>query len=130
MAGYIILLYIHVYHKWRSCDVWFLKDKVQQTDVLSFRAIFCPFSSLTTRKIKILKLKKAPGDIIILHICTINDSHMMYGSWDMERNRQFFVILDRLLPFYPSFYGPRKSKFWKSEKNTWKYYHFTSMYHK
>ena len=25
----IILLYIHVYHQWRSYDVWFLKYKVQ-----------------------------------------------------------------------------------------------------
>ena len=24
--------------------------------------------------------KKLPGDIIILHICNINDNHMMYGS--------------------------------------------------
>ena len=23
-------------------------------------------------------------------------------------------------------YGPRKSKFWKNEKNTWRYYHFTN----
>ena len=53
----------------------------------SFWAIFCLFSPLTTRKIKILKLKKTPGDII-LHFCTINDNHMMYGSWDMEYNRQ------------------------------------------
>ena len=26
------------------------------------------------------KLKKPPGDIITLHMCTINDNHMMYGS--------------------------------------------------
>ena len=24
-------------------------------------------------------LKKTPGDIIIFHMCTINDNHMMYG---------------------------------------------------
>ena len=28
----IILSYIHVYHKWRSCIIWFLKCKVQQTE--------------------------------------------------------------------------------------------------
>ena len=27
-----------------------------------------------------------PGDII-LHMCTITDNHMMYGSWDMEQGR-------------------------------------------
>ena len=27
-----------------------------------------------------------PGDII-LHMCTINENHMMNGSWDMKRDR-------------------------------------------
>ena len=41
---------------------------------------------------------KIAGDIIILHMCNINDNHMMYGSWDTERDGQnFFVILDRFL---------------------------------
>ena len=26
------------------------------------------------------KIKKTPGDIMILHRCTINNNHMMYGS--------------------------------------------------
>ena len=69
---------------------------------LSFWAILCPFCPLTTWKIKILKLKKTSCDIIILHICTINDNHMMYGSWDIECNREnFFVILDHFFLFYP-----------------------------
>ena len=49
----------------------------------SFWTIFCPFISnpITTQRIKILKRKKkTPGDIIILHKCTINDNHMIYGS--------------------------------------------------
>ena len=59
---------------------------------LSFRTIFCRFTPLTTRKIKILKKWKNYLEIyIILHMCTINDSHMMYGSWDMECNRQNFL---------------------------------------
>ena len=47
---------------------------------LSFWTIFCPFTPPTTRKVKILKKAKNTGDIIILHMCTINDNHMMYGS--------------------------------------------------
>ena len=39
------------------------------------------------------KMKKAPGDIIILHKSTINDNHMMYGSWDMKRDWQMFLSL-------------------------------------
>ena len=42
---------------------------------------FLPFTTLTTQKDKILKKKnkKAPGDIILLKIRTINRDHMMYG---------------------------------------------------
>ena len=58
---------------------------------MSFWVIFCHFSTLATWKIKFLKLKKAPGDIIIWHICTIHENHMMYVSWDMEHNRQNFL---------------------------------------
>ena len=81
-----------MYHKWLSYDVWFLRYWVQQTDFfLSFWAIFCPFTPIT-QKIKILnKDEKRPGDIIILHMCTINENHMMYGYWDMECDRMNFL---------------------------------------
>ena len=36
-------------------------------------------------KKKIEKMKKLAGDIIILHTCTINNNHLIYGSWDIER---------------------------------------------
>ena len=95
--------------------------------------VFChfgpilPFYSLTTQKIKILKMKKTPGDIIIFHTCTINENHMMYGVWFLRygvQKTEFFVILDCFLPFYPP-----KSKFWKNEKSAWRY-HFTLVYQK
>ena len=41
---------------------------------------FGPFTPLTTRKIKILKKWKKPGDIIILDMSMINDNQMVYGS--------------------------------------------------
>ena len=41
-----------------------------------------------------------PGDIIILYMCTINDNHMMYGSWDMERNGHNFLSFWTLFYFY------------------------------
>ena len=66
---------------------------------LSFWAMLCPFNPLTTWKIEILKkFKKTHGDIIILHMRTINGNHMMYGSWNMECNRHKF------LSFWTSFY--------------------------
>ena len=51
-----------------------------------FCTIFCPFTPLTAQKIKIFKnMKKTPGDIIILHMCTKNYDQMMHGSCDMVR---------------------------------------------
>ena len=46
-----------------------------------FFSSFCPFTPLITLKIKIFKkLKKAPGDIIILQTHNINDNHIIYSS--------------------------------------------------
>ena len=36
------------------------------------------------------KMKKTPRDVIILQMCTKNQDHMMYASWDMEYNRHIF----------------------------------------
>ena len=96
---------------------------------LSFWDILCRFSPLTTWKIKILILKKTPGDIIILHICTINDNHMMYGSWDKEHNRHNFLSFWTIFcPFTTLWtHGLRKSKLKKNGKNTWRHYHFTNI---
>ena len=93
-----------MYHKWRSYNVWFLRYKVQQS-FLPFWVIFCPLINLTTWKIKILKkIKKISGEIIILHLCT------RHGVQQTE----FFVILDHLLPFYPS--NPENQIFTTMEK--------------
>ena len=83
-----------IYGSWNiSCD---------RQNFSSFWAIFCPFSPLTTWKIKILTLKKTPADIIILHICNINDNHMMYGSWDMGCDRHNFLSFWTIFcPFTP-----------------------------
>ena len=56
-----------------TMSICFLRYGVWQTQLL-FWTIFCPFTPLTTKKIKILKkLKKTPTYTIILQKCTIND---------------------------------------------------------
>ena len=84
----IIVLHKHVYHKWRSYNMWFLKYEVQQTEFFVILGNFLPFYLLTT---KFWKNEKTLGDIIILRMCTIHDNHMMYGFWDMERDGQYFL---------------------------------------
>ena len=68
-------------------EIWSATDKN-----LLFWTIFCPFTPLTTQKIKILKKnekkkkkkktkkKKKKLEDIIIHMCIINENHMMYGS--------------------------------------------------
>ena len=84
--------FTHLHHKWLSYDVWFLRYGAQQTQFFVILDCFCPITPLATQKLKILKKwKKTPSDIIILHMCTRNDNHMMYGSWDMELDWHNFL---------------------------------------
>ena len=54
----------------------------------SFWPIFCPFCPPNSPKNQnLIKKKKTPGDIIILHKCTKNRDHMLHCSWDMVRDR-------------------------------------------
>ena len=82
---------------------------------LSFWAIFLPFQPLDKLENQNFNIeKKIPGDIIILHIWTINDNHMMYGSWDREHDRHKFLSFWTIFcPFTPLW---KKIKIWKKRK--------------
>ena len=100
MPGDIIILHLcatnydhMIYGSW---DI-----KRYRHNFLSFWTIFCPFTPLTTKKIKILKKWKKLLEVNILHMSTINKNHM-YDSWDMERNRHiFFSFWTIFCPFTP-----------------------------
>ena len=99
-------------------DSW----KVKRNRILSFWAIFSPFTPVTTQKIKIWKNEKMRVDIIIiLHKHNKNHDHMLYCSWDMMHDRCYFLL----------FYQPKnlKEKI-KKKKNGWRYYHLTRVYQK
>ena len=65
----------------RSYDVWFLRYGARQTDAFVILGHFLTFDLCNNPKNKNFeKMKKMPGYIIILHLCIINDNHMMYGS--------------------------------------------------
>ena len=69
----------------------------------SFRAIFCPFTTQTAQNMIISKKwKQMPGDIIILHMSTINQDHMLYGSWDVKCKGKSFTSFCTFLLFDPS----------------------------
>ena len=63
-------------------------------------------------------MKKFAGDIIILHMCTKNHNHLMYGSWDMECDRQKFLSLWTVFWRFSPFSGlwTQKIKIFKKKK--------------
>ena len=95
--------FTHLHHKWQSYDVWFLGYGAQQTyNFLSFWTIFCTYTPYGPITSKFWKNEKIPEDIIILQMYTIDDSYMMYGSWDMEcKSQNFLSFWTVFLPFYP-----------------------------
>ena len=105
------------------CSMW-------QTDFFVILDCFLHFYPRKDQKNKIFeKILKNPGDIIILHICTTTDNHIMYGSWYIKCNRQNFLLLWTVFcPFTPL--TTKKSKFWKTEKSPWNYHYFTQVYQK
>ena len=72
-----------------------------------------------------LKMKKMDGYIILLHMCTINEDHMIYDFRNIRCNRQ------NLLSFWAIF-CPCPFTLLTTQKinsfkkwNAWRYYHFT-----
>ena len=112
----IIILHLHTTND-DHMDVWFLRYGAQETDFFLISEYFCPFALLTTWKIKILKKwKKTLGDITVLHMCTINENHRMYVSWDMEHDRHnCFSFWTIFCPFTPL--TSQKTKILKKWKN-------------
>ena len=113
--------------------IWFLRYQARWTELFVISDLFFALLPVPCNNLKnqyFEKMKTKLRDIIILHMFTTNDNHMIYGSWDMERDRGFFVIFNHFLHSYPHPLTTQKSKFWKNEKTTLRYYHFTHAYPK
>ena len=92
-------------------EIWSATDRIFCHFGLFFALL--PFKNPENQNFE--NMKKMLVDNIILHICTINANHMVYVSWDMEHDRQFFLILDHLFPFYP-LNNPENQNFEKLKK--------------
>ena len=91
------------------------------------RQIFChlgPFllfyACNSPKNENITKIKKTPGDIIILHKCTKNHDHKLYCFWDMAHGRcnvyfSFWTIFCCFTPPPPPLTA-RKMKISKQKK--------------
>ena len=120
--GDIMILHLHIindimYHSW---------DMECNRHNFLFWTIFCPLTSLTSWKITILKkwkkcleklsFQKSVPKMTITW-CMIPE---IWSATDIlfRHLRAFFALLQ-----------PKRSKFWKNEKSTWRYY-FMHDYHK
>ena len=85
-------------------EVWFLRYKVRQTEFSVILSHFPPSTALpfnNPENKNFEKLKKASGDVIILHMRTKNHNHMMHipdiwGGTDIT-----FCYFGPFLPFTP-----------------------------
>ena len=59
-------------------EIWSTRDITFCHSGLCFALL--PFYPMDPENQNFQKMEKKPEDIIILQTCTINDSHMMYGS--------------------------------------------------
>ena len=119
-----------MYHKWQSCDVWFLKYGARQTELFIILDYFLPFYP-SNKEQKTNKQTNTLGDIIFLHMCTINENHMICGFWNMGHNWQKFLSFWTIVcPFTPlTSWTIKIMRKLKKNKHTWRYYHFTHVYH-
>ena len=72
------------------------------------------------------KMKKIPGDVIILHKYTTNFYHMVYCSWNRTHDRCncYFSFWAFFCPFTLLTCLENKN-FKKMKKKPWRYHHFT-----
>ena len=129
-----MLRYLFITCVTRTTIIWGTVPEIQSEKHIFFLILghFLSFTQLLTPKIKLWKkYKKTPGNIIFLHMCTMNEDHMMYGSWDIRQDGynfwSFWTIFFLLTP--PPPLTTQKIKFWKNENNSWRYHYVTLLCH-
>ena len=111
--------FTYVYQKSRSYGVCFLRYGARQTQffvILDYYLLFYFPSNPENQNLE--KIEKLREDFIILLMRTINENHMMYGSWDMECDVQ------NLLSFWTISWPFNTLATWK----IWRCHHFLYVY--
>ena len=73
--------FTQVYQKSQPYEVWFLRYRVRQAKKKLFWDIFCPFTPLTTQKIKILKKWKKHPEMVYQKSWSGDVCFLRYGVW-------------------------------------------------
>ena len=124
-----------MYQKLWSYAILFLRyGRVTDLIIFHFGLFFALLPPEPPKKTKYKKKKKkkhthTPGDII-LHMCAKNHDHMLYCYWDMAcgRYNSYFSFWAIICPF--NRLTAQKINFYETEKNAWRYHHFTYVYQK
>ena len=105
--------------------------KRKEQNIFVILADFLLFYSIKNpNNLNIKKMKKPPGNMIILHKCTKNHDYMLYCSWDMTRDgcNFYFFSLEYFLFLY-TLPCPKNQSLYKNEKS-YRRYRFTHVYQK
>ena len=93
-------------------EIWHVMDV---NVIFHFGLYFSLYHPNSPKNENFKKMKKTPGDIIILHNCTKNHDHMLYCSWDMACGRCNCYFLSSIsCPFTTK--QPKKLNFKKMKK--------------
>ena len=118
-----------MYHKWQSYNVWFLRYGAQQTEFFVILDRFLPFYPLTNSKIKILKKWKKRLEISLFYTC-VPQKWQSCDVWFLRYGAQRTKFLSFWIVFCLfTALTTQKIKILKKWKNTWRYHHFTHVYH-
>ena len=118
LAGDIIILHMCT-KKSQTYDARFLRYGVRCTEFFVILGYFLPFHPPPPppppqENQNFEKIKKALADVVLLHVCTLYEDQMMYGSWDIKHNEQNFLSFWAIFcPFTPL--KTKKIFFWKNE---------------
>ena len=103
-------------------EIWSIMDWI----FLSFWTIFCPFTPLTTRKIKILKKWKKTLEILLFYTCVpqITIILCIIPEISSTTDRTFCHFGPFFSQNSPKQHEKSKLKKWKK---AWRYHHFTQV---
>ena len=87
----IIILHIFTINDNHRYDAWFRRYGAKQTISCHSGPVFALLHPMHPENQIFGKINIVREDIVIVQMCTKNDSHMIYGSWDMKCNRQNFL---------------------------------------
>ena len=94
-----------------------------------FRPFFALLTPYQPKKSKFFKNVKNPRDIIIWHMCTINDNDMMYGSYDMKHDKHNFLSFWTVFGPFTLLTTQKNQNFENLKKTSADIYHqFTQVY--